>query len=439
MGNQQSGSGGGGKDKGEQKEKKKYEPPVPTRVGKKRKKVKGPDAANKLPGVTPHTKCRLRLLKMERIKDYLLMEEEFIRNQERLKPQEEKNEEERSKVDDLRGTPMSVGNLEEIIDDNHAIVSTSVGSEHYVSILSFVDKDQLEPGCSVLLNHKVHAVVGVLSDDTDPMVTVMKLEKAPTESYADIGGLDTQIQEIKESVELPLTHPEYYEEMGIKPPKGVILYGPPGTGKTLLAKAVANQTSATFLRVVGSELIQKYLGDGPKLVRELFRVAEEHSPSIVFIDEIDAVGTKRYESNSGGEREIQRTMLELLNQLDGFDSRGDVKVIMATNRIETLDPALIRPGRIDRKIEFPLPDEKTKRRIFGIHTGKMTLSDDVDLDEYIMSKDDLSGADIKAICTEAGLLALRERRMKVTQEDFKKAKENVLYRKQEGTPEGLYM
>jgi len=440
MGNQQSGSGGGpGKDKGDKTEKKKYEPPVPTRVGKKRKKVKGPDGAYKLPSVTPHTRCRLRLLKQERIKDYLLMEEEFIRNQERLKPQEEKNEEERTKVDELRGTPMSVGTLEEIIDDNHAIVSTSVGSEHYVSILSFVDKDQLEPGCSVLLNGKVHAVVGVLSDDTDPMVTVMKLEKAPTESYADIGGLDTQIQEIKESVELPLTHPEYYEEMGIKPPKGVILYGPPGTGKTLLAKAVANQTSATFLRVVGSELIQKYLGDGPKLVRELFRVADEHAPSIVFIDEIDAVGTKRYDSNSGGEREIQRTMLELLNQLDGFDSRGDTKVIMATNRIETLDPALIRPGRIDRKIEFPLPDEKTKRRIFNIHTGKMTLADDVDLEDFIMAKDDLSGADIKAICTEAGLLALRERRMKVCQEDFKKSKENVLYRKEEGAPEGLYL
>merc|ERR1719436_287204 len=389
--------------------------------------------------VTPHTKCKLRLLKQERIKDYLLMEEEFIRNQERLKPQEEKNEEERSKVDDLRGTPMSVGNLEEIIDDNHAIVSTSVGSEHYVSILSFVDKDQLEPGCSVLLNHKVHAVVGVLSDDTDPMVTVMKLEKAPTESYADIGGLDAQIQEIKEAVELPLTHPEYYEEMGIKPPKGVILYGPPGTGKTLLAKAVANQTSATFLRVVGSELIQKYLGDGPKLVRELFRVAEEHSPSIVFIDEIDAVGTKRYESNSGGTREIQRTMLELLNQLDGFDERGDVKVIMATNKIDSLDPALIRPGRLDRKIEFPLPDLKTKKKIFSIHTKRMTLSDDVVFEEFVMAKDELSGADIKAICTEAGLIALRERRMKVCNEDFKKAKENVLYRKKEGTPEGLYL
>jgi len=439
MGNQQSGSGGEGGKKNEKGEKKKYEPPVPTRVGKKRKKVKGPDTASKLPLVTPHTKCKLRLLKQERIKDYLLMEEEFIRNQERLKPQEEKNEEERSKVDDLRGTPMSVGSLEEIIDDNHAIVSTSVGSEHYVSILSFVDKDQLEPGCSVLLNHKVHAVVGVLSDDTDPMVAVMKLEKAPQETYADIGGLDQQIQEIKESVELPLTHPEYYEEMGIRPPKGVILYGPPGTGKTLLAKAVANQTSATFLRVVGSELIQKYLGDGPKLVRELFRVAEEHAPSIVFIDEIDAIGTKRYDSNSGGEREIQRTMLELLNQLDGFDSRGDVKVIMATNRIDSLDPALIRPGRIDRKIEFPLPDEKTKRRIFNIHTSRMTLSTCVKVDEYILAKDDLSGADIKAICTEAGLMALRERRMKVTDEDFKKSKENVLYRKQEGTPEGLYL
>merc|ERR1711956_38211 len=439
MGNQQSGSGGEGGKKNDKGEKKKYEPPVPTRVGKKRKKTKGPDTASKLPMVTPHTKCKLRLLKQERIKDYLLMEEEFIRNQERLKPQEEKNEEERSKVDDLRGTPMSVGSLEEIIDDNHAIVSTSVGSEHYVSILSFVDKDQLEPGCSVLLNHKVHAVVGVLSDDTDPMVAVMKLEKAPQETYADIGGLDQQIQEIKESVELPLAHPELYEDIGIKPPKGVILYGEPGTGKTLLAKAVANHTSATFLRVVGSELIQKYLGDGPKLVRELFRVADDMSPTIVFIDEIDADGSKRYDSSSGGTREIQRTMLELLNQLDGFDERADVKVIMATNRIESLDPALIRPGRIDRKIEFPLPDIKTKRHIFNIHTNKMTLSNDVDLEKFVQSRDELSGADIKAVCTEAGMLALRERRMKVCQEDFVKAKEKALYRKKGNIPEGLYL
>lgn len=248
-----------------------------------------------------------------------------------------------------------------------------------------------------------------------------------------------QIQEIKEAVELPLTHPELYEEIGIRPPKGVILYGEPGTGKTLLAKAVANQTSATFLRVVGSELIQKYLGEGPKLVRELFRVADDLAPSIVFIDEVDAVGSKRYESSSSGTREIQRTMLELLNQLDGFDERGDVKVIMATNKIENLDPALIRPGRIDRKIEFPLPDVKTKRNIFKIHTDKMSLADDVDLEVFIMSKDELSGADIKAICTEAGLLALRERRMKVTQDDFTKAKEKALYRKRGNIPEGLYL
>ncbi|KAI8592259.1 ATPase of 26S proteasome regulatory subunit 4 [Geranomyces variabilis] len=445
MGQNQSGLPGGppggdankDQDKDKKPEKKKWEPPVPTRVGKKKRK--GPDAAHKLPPVFPTTRCRLKLMKMERIKDYLLMQEEFVQNQERLKPQEEKAQEERTKVDSLRGSPMHVGSLEEIIDDDHAIVSASTGPEYYVSIMSFVDKDILEPGCSILMHHKNLSVVGVLSDDADPAVSVMKVEKAPTESYADVGGLEQQIQEIKEAVELPLTHPELYEEMGIKPPKGVILYGCPGTGKTLLAKAVANQTSATFLRIVGSELIQKYLGDGPKLVRELFRVAEEHAPSIVFIDEIDAIGTKRYDSTSGGEREIQRTMLELLNQLDGFDSRGDVKVIMATNRIESLDPALIRPGRIDRKIEFPLPDVKTKRRIFGIHTGRMQLGDDVDMEEFVMAKDDLSGADIKAICTEAGLLALRERRMRVVADDLRKAKEKVLYRKTEGTPEGLYL
>lgn len=417
----------------------KKKPQPPSMKSAKRRKRRGAPAAVKIPQVFPTSKCKLRLLKLERIKDFLLMEEEFIRNQEVLKPREEQNESELAKVDDLRGTPMAVGTLEELIDDNHAIVASSMGPEYYVTIMSFVNQDLLEPGCSVLLHNKVMSVVGILADDQDPMVSVMKVEKAPTESYADIGGLHEQIQEIKEAVELPLTHPELYEEIGIRPPKGVVLYGEPGTGKTLLAKAVANQTSATFLRVVGSELIQKYLGDGPKLVRELFRVADDNSPAIVFIDEIDAVGSKRYDSSSGGTREIQRTMLELLNQLDGFDERGDVKVIMATNRIESLDPALIRPGRIDRKIEFPLPDIKTKRRIFQIHTGKMNLAEDVDLEVFVMSKDDLSGADIKAVCTEAGLLALRERRMRVTQEDFVKAKEKTLYRKRGNIPEGLYL
>lgn len=429
----------GGKDQKDKEEKKKKRFEPRPNQGRRLRKKKGPSAAVKIPAVHPVSKCKLRLLKLERIKDYLLMEEEFIKNQEVLKPKEEKDQEERTKVDELRGTPLSVGTLEEMIDDNHAIVSGSNGPEYYVSVMSFVNQDLLEPGCSILLHHKAMSVVGILPDDADPMVSVMKVDKAPTESYADIGGLESQIQEIKEAVELPLTHPELYEDIGIRPPKGVILYGVPGTGKTLLAKAVANQTSATFLRVVGSELIQKYLGDGPKLVRELFRVASDNAPSIVFIDEIDAVGSKRYDSNSGGTREIQRTMLELLNQLDGFDERGDVKVIMATNKIDSLDPALIRPGRIDRKIEFPLPDIKTKRHIFGIHTARMTLAEDVDLEVFVMAKDELSGADIKAVCTEAGLLALRERRMKVTMEDFTKAKEKALYKKKGNIPEGLYL
>lgn len=415
--------------------------PAPARKKFIPKKSGGSDM--RLPKITPHARCKLKLLRTERVKDFLALEKEFIASMEAARPTGEQREAraaaERRKVDALRGTPLQVGTLEELVDENHAIVSSNVLQDSYVSVLSVVDRDLLEPGCQVLLHDRSSAVVGVLQDDVDPLVSVMKVDKAPLESYADIGGLEQQIVEIKEAVELPLTRPELYDEIGIKPPKGVILYGEPGTGKTLLAKAVANQTSATFLRVTGSELIQKYQGEGPKLVRELFRVAEENAPSIVFIDEIDAVGTKRYDAHSGGEKEIQRTMLELLNQLDGFDSRGDVKVIVATNRIESLDPALIRPGRIDRKIEFPLPDVKTKRKIFEIHTQKMTLSDDVNLEEFVMSKDDLSGADIKAICTEAGLLALRERRMKVTQADFKKGKEKVLYRKKERVPDGLYM
>jgi len=438
MGNQLPGFPGG-KKPGQKKKKKKDKarPKPPGHVG--RKKRKGPLRSTKVPSIVPLSRCKLRKLRFDRVNDWLLLEKEFVTNQEAIKPKEERNKEERDEIDSLSGSPLIIGTLEEMIDEDHCIVSTAMGPQYYVNILSFVDKDLLEPSCTVLLNYKMYAVVGILSEDTDATVNVMKVDKAPLETYADIGGLEQQIQEIKESVELPMTHPEIYEDIGIKPPKGVILYGPPGTGKTLLAKAVANQTAATFLRMVGSELIQKYLGDGPKLVRELFRVADENAPSIVFIDEIDAVGTKRYDSTSGGEREIQRTMLELLNQLDGFDERGEVKVIMATNKIETLDPALLRPGRLDRKIEFPLPDLKTKKKIFSIHTKKMTLNDDVVFEELVSSKDDLSGADIKAMCTEAGLLALRERRMKVTHKDFEKAKENVLYKKKKGVITSMYL
>jgi len=427
----------GQKDDEDKKQIKKQEP-VKLLLGKKKKKKKGVDIASKLPTITPNTKCLLRMRKFERVKDYLLMEKEYIQNKKVNIKEDESAEEEKNMIESLRGNPMQVGTLDELINEEKAIISVD-SEEFYVNILSIVDKEQLELGCNVLLRDNSHHVVGILAEEADPLLNVMKVDKAPTETYGDVGGLEQQIREIKEAVELPLTHPELYEEIGIKPPKGVILYGEPGTGKTLLAKAVANETSATFFRVVGSELIQKYSGEGPKLVRQLFRLANEHAPSIVFIDEIDAIGHKRIETSSGGHREVQRTMLELLNQLDGFDTNNEVKVILATNKIESLDPALIRPGRIDRKIHFPFPDSDTKRRIFQIHTAKMNMDPDVNLEEFIMAKDDLSGADIKAIATEAGLLALRDRRKTVNQQDFRTAKEKVLYKKKGLITESLYL
>ncbi|KAK8815410.1 hypothetical protein WA158_003622 [Blastocystis sp. Blastoise] len=408
-----------------------------------KKQKQGVGLANKIPQVVPNVKCKLRLAQLQKMHDYLLLENEFIKNQaiskQNYNKKNKKSDEKELTVADIRGMPLNIGEVEEILDESHAIITTNNLLDYLVGIASFVDQDLLEPGATVLLNQRTYSIVGVMQENTAASVDVMRVEKAPEETYADIGGLDQQIMEIKESVELPLTHPELFEEIGIKPPKGVILYGEPGTGKTLLAKAVANKTSATFLRLVGSELIQKSLGEGPKLVRDLFSYAKDMAPSIIFIDEIDAIGTKRYDADSSGAREVQRTMLELLNQLDGFDDRGDVKVIMATNRIETLDPALLRPGRIDRKIEFPLPDIESKRRIFQIHTSKMSLDPDVKLEAFIQAKDELSGADIKAMCMEAGMMALKERRMKVCMNDFEEAKKKTLYRKKSNEPEGLYL
>mmetsp|Transcript_48178 Transcript_48178/g.113635 ORF Transcript_48178/g.113635 Transcript_48178/m.113635 type:complete len:268 (+) Transcript_48178:317-1120(+) len=266
----------------------------------------------------------------------------------------------------------------------------------------------------------------------------MKIDYTPNENFETIGGLDNQIQEIREAIELPLNKPEIFINIGITPPKGVILYGESGTGKTLLAKAVSNKTKASFLRITGSELVQKYLGEGPKLVREIFRVATKISPSVVFMDEIDAIGTIRVDSNSGGEREIQRTMLELLNQLDGFDSRENVKIIMATNRIDCLDPALIRPGRIDRKIEFTIPDEESIRRIFNVHLKKMNLQHNFNPENILFGKKNLSGADIKALCTEAALIALRNYRLIIKQKDIVKALNIIINRKKETFEEIIY-
>nr|UXY87426.1 26S proteasome AAA-ATPase subunit [Cryptomonas sp.] len=387
-----------------------------------------------LPKIRSDAKYRFNIYKLEKINDFLEIEEYIFRNL-----NSENDILYFRTIEQIRGSPITVGILEEILDDKRAIVSTNIGAEFYVEICSFVDSTQLSVGKTVLLNGRTFSIVGILKEEIDPMVNMMKIDVAPSETFNDIGGLVSQIREIKETIELPLIHPEIFLNIGIMPPKGVILYGEPGTGKTLLAKAVANSTRAAFLRVAGSELVQKFLGEGPKLIREIFRVACSFSPSIVFMDEIDAIGTARYETSSGGEKEIQRTMLELLNQLDGFESRDDIKVIMATNRIDSLDPALIRPGRIDRKIEFPFPDETTIRKIFKIHTRKMNLDKAVIIDEFIEEKDNLSGADIKAICTEAALIALRNHRLVINQTDLTFARNSILSRKKEIFSDIIYI
>jgi 26S proteasome regulatory subunit T6 len=254
----------------------------------------------------------------------------------------------------------------------------------------------------------------------------MKVEKVPDSTYDMSGGLDQQIKEIKEVIELHIKHPELFESLGIAQPKGVLLYGPPGTGKTLLARAVAHHTDCTFIRVSGSELVQKYIGEGSRMVRELFVMAREHAPSIIFMDEIDSIGSARMESGGGGDSEVQRTMLELLNQLDGFEATNKIKVLMATNRIDILDPALLRPGRIDRKIEFPNPTEESRADILRIHSRKMNLTRGIDLKKVAEKLPGASGAELKAVCTESGMFALRERRIHVTQEDFDMAVGKVM-------------
>ncbi|KAI6222864.1 putative 26S proteasome regulatory chain 4 [Aphelenchoides fujianensis] len=436
---------------------------APQKVARKPDKGgRGQDALNKLPTVSPKRQCLLRLLKLNRVHDYLLIEQQFIQHQNACKPLDSKRRAERKLIHTLRGTPTTLARIHELFNDEQHAVVCREGSKRE-RVVPIVDKDLIRLNALVLVKaggafkNVPLAVVGVVQDSVDSKAHCYKLEKAPKESFEDIGGLEQQIQEIKESVELPLTHPEYYEEMGITAPKGVILYGEPGTGKTLLAKAVAHSTSATFLRATGSDLVQKSSGEGARLVRELFKMAKDSAPCIVFLDEIDAVGTKRYDTSCRGEQEVQRTMLELLNQLDGFESRGDVKVIMATNRIDSLDPALIRPGRIDRKIELPKPDEKTKAsgrrqaradaqfrrplqlRIFQIHSAGMTLEKDVKFERIVAKEHEISGADIRAICTEAGMLALRAHRKIVTANDLEKAVKNVLLKRTENKEEAMFI
>jgi 26S proteasome regulatory subunit T3 len=256
----------------------------------------------------------------------------------------------KEEVKRIQSVPLVIGQFNEVIDNEYGVVTSTAGTTYCVRILSTLDKDDLKPNSSVSLHRYSHAVVDVLPPEADSTIQMMQMTEKPDVTYKDIGGMDIQKQEVREAVELPLTHFDLYKQIGIDPPRGVLMYGPPGTGKTMLAKAVANATTAAFIRVVGSEFVQKYLGEGPRMVRDVFRLARENSPAIIFIDEIDAIGTKRFDSQTGADREVQRILLELLNQMDGFDQSTNVKVIMATNRHDTLDPALMRPGRLDRKI-----------------------------------------------------------------------------------------
>eukprot|EP00923_Selenidium_pygospionis_P017509 GHVN01030815.1.p1 GENE.GHVN01030815.1~~GHVN01030815.1.p1 ORF type:complete len:423 (+),score=92.14 GHVN01030815.1:140-1270(+) len=355
---------------------------------------------------------------LEKALEMIEIQEEYIRSEQKsLKRELLRSKEEVKKI---QSVPLVIGQFLEMIEANYGIVSSTAGSSYYVRILSTLNRELLKPSSSVALHRHSHSVVDVLPPEVDSSIQMLQMQEKPDVTYAQIGGMDTQKQEIKEAVELPLICPELYQQIGIDPPTGVLLWGPPGTGKTMLAKAVANHTTATFIRVVGSEFVQKYLGEGPRMVRDVFRLARENSPSIVFIDEVDAIATKRFDAQTGADREVQRILLELLNQMDGFDQTSTVKVIMATNRADTLDPALLRPGRLDRKIEFPLPDRRQRRLIFQTVTAPMNLSPEVELEDYVSRPERVSAADIAAICQHAGMQAVRKNRYVILPKDFEK-------------------
>ncbi|EEB06091.1 19S proteasome regulatory subunit Rpt6 [Schizosaccharomyces japonicus yFS275] len=320
-----------------------------------------------------------------------------------------------------------VGEVVKMMGKNKVLVKVHPEGKYVVDIAPDVDVREIKPNMRVALRNDSYQLIKVLPNKVDPLVSLMMVEKIPDSTYSMVGGLEKQIKEIKEVIELPVKHPELFESLGIPQPKGVLLYGPPGTGKTLLARAVAHHTDCKFIRVSGSELVQKYIGEGSRMVRELFVMAREHAPSIIFMDEIDSIGSSRSESGSGnGDSEVQRTMLELLNQLDGFEPTKNIKVIMASNRIDILDPALLRPGRIDRKIEFPPPSAEARAEILRIHSRSMNLTRGVDLKSIADKMEGASGAELKGVCTEAGMFALRERRVHVTQDDFELAVAKIL-------------
>ena len=316
----------------------------------------------------------------------------------------------------LKQPPLMVGYVLELLSDRRALIKHTNGNQFVVPVSSEI-YPALKPGMRVALSQQTLAVIDILPDEKDERALAFEVIERPKVRYKDVGGLDRQIQELRDIVELPLKEPDLFREIGIEPPKGVLLYGPPGTGKTLLAKAVAGESNATFIHVVGSELVQKFIGEGAKLVREMFKLAREKAPSIIFIDEIDAIGGKRLDTTSGGDREVQRTLIQLLAELDGFKPLEGVAVIAATNRPDILDPALLRPGRFDRTIYIPMPDEEARKQIFAVHLRKVKTRK-VKLDELAKLTPGFSGADIRAVVVEAGIRAVKEGRKFITMDDL---------------------
>lgn len=355
-----------------------------------------------------------------------------------LKKQAGRLEEE---VRHLRAPPLIVGTLQDVLDPERAIVRSSNGTVFQVSLNQRIDPEFLKPGTRVALNQDSLSLVEVLHDAWDPIVSGSEMVEKPDVSYDMVAGLDDEILSVREAIELPLTKPKLFVKVGIKPPKGVLLVGPPGCGKTLLAKAVAHHTNATFIRMVGSELAQKYIGEGGRLVRELFSLAKDKSPSIIFLDEIDAIGAKRLDGSTSGDREVQRTLMQLLAELDGFDELEHVKIIAATNRPDILDDALLRPGRFDRIIEIPIPDEESRLSILDLHLKNMNTKG-VRVKAIAKATDGFSGAELKATCVEAGMIAIRSSRDTVVQSDVTKAVERINKKKSKSgsssSPDGLY-
>ena len=358
---------------------------------------------------TRHLEKRLRNLETEK----QLLDAERLRLEQELHSL-------RNEIDRLREPPLVSATIIDFLDEKgRAIVKSSTGPSFVVNSSRKVKNEKLAPGTRVALNQRTFAIMEVLPTKLDPFVKGMEvIDSVPDISYVDIGGLEDQMQEVRETVELPLKKPELFKKIGIEPPKGVLLFGPPGTGKTLLAKAVAHETEATFIRIIGSELVQKFIGEGARLVREIFNLAKQKAPTILFIDELDAIGSQRLKIATSGDREVQRTLMQLLSELDGFEQRGDVKIIGATNRVDILDPALLRPGRFDRMIEFPIPDEVAREAIFKIHSRNLLVEDKIEFKKLVNLTEGATGADIKAICTEAGMFAIRKDADMIINKDF---------------------